>query len=158
MCIKVACSTCKKSTWRGCGLHIDSALLGVAECDRCAGWQTGICQLVTEPTTATTSSNGEVKVEDEAMPDPLTPAYLETAIQAAFTNLTHIQVEDTSDGCGSKFVALVVTDSFEGVKRLQRHRMINGSQGCLANAMKNIHALTLKLYTVKEYEKKQAKK
>lgn len=36
MCTKVACETCKKSTWAGCGEHIEEALEGVAEADRCA--------------------------------------------------------------------------------------------------------------------------
>lgn len=43
MCHKVNCSTCKKATWSGCGMHIQSALQGVPEEDRCAGWKTGRC-------------------------------------------------------------------------------------------------------------------
>jgi stress-induced morphogen len=128
------------------------ALDGVAECDRCAGWKTGVCQ------PATPSAGNTKEDSDNVVPDVLTPAYLESRIKASFTDLAHIDVQDTSDGCGSKFIALIVTNSFDGVKRLQRHRMINGKEGCLANEMENIHALTLKLHTVKEYEKKLAKK
>ena len=29
MCYKVVCSKCNKATWKGCGLHIDSALSGL---------------------------------------------------------------------------------------------------------------------------------
>ena len=45
-CFKCKCSGCGKFTWQGCGMHISSALAGVPEADRCAGWQTGQCQPV----------------------------------------------------------------------------------------------------------------
>jgi hypothetical protein len=41
MCMKVECATCHKPTWKGCGQHIESALGGVAEADRCPGWKEG---------------------------------------------------------------------------------------------------------------------
>ena len=37
MCSKVICRTCKKPTWSGCGEHIEEALFGIAEADRCQG-------------------------------------------------------------------------------------------------------------------------
>lgn len=43
MCHRVECSNCHKATWRGCGNHIESALSGVAEKDRCAGYKAGKC-------------------------------------------------------------------------------------------------------------------
>ena len=43
MCRKINCSRCGKATWTGCGMHIDSALNGVAETDRCPGWKLGKC-------------------------------------------------------------------------------------------------------------------
>ena len=160
MCHKVMCQTCQKATWVGCGLHIEAALAGTSLNERCAGWKTGVCQPVenkpeNNPSTTTTTSTTTTVHE---MPEILTPSYLKARISSAFDNITHLTVEDESDGCGSKFAILLVSDAFEKVKRLQRHRMINGAkQGCLAEEMKNIHALTLKLYTVQEYEKKQAK-
>jgi hypothetical protein len=36
MCSKVTCEICKKATWSGCGEHIEEALEGVAEADRCS--------------------------------------------------------------------------------------------------------------------------
>ena len=35
MCVRVTCSKCQKPTWKGCGMHIESALRGVAPEDRC---------------------------------------------------------------------------------------------------------------------------
>ena len=37
MCSKVICRQCKKPTWSGCGEHIEEALAGIAEADRCQG-------------------------------------------------------------------------------------------------------------------------
>ena len=41
MCRKVECTGCKKPTWAGCGMHIESALMGIAVDARCPGWETG---------------------------------------------------------------------------------------------------------------------
>lgn len=35
MCQKVTCDKCGKPTWQGCGDHIEEALAGVPEPDRC---------------------------------------------------------------------------------------------------------------------------
>lgn len=35
MCRAVTCKTCEKTTWAGCGGHIEEALWGVPEADRC---------------------------------------------------------------------------------------------------------------------------
>ncbi|CAB4776448.1 unannotated protein [freshwater metagenome] len=35
MCSRVVCSVCKKYTWSGCGEHVEEALFGVSEDDRC---------------------------------------------------------------------------------------------------------------------------
>lgn len=37
MCRRVTCPTCRKPTWEGCGEHIEEALAGVPEAERCAG-------------------------------------------------------------------------------------------------------------------------
>jgi hypothetical protein len=37
MCRSVRCSTCGKTTWAGCGDHIEEALAGVPAEDRCPG-------------------------------------------------------------------------------------------------------------------------
>ena len=45
MCSKVTCKNCAKATWQGCGMHIEQALAGVAEADRCKVYKTrfGVC-------------------------------------------------------------------------------------------------------------------
>ena len=53
MCRAVACPNCSKTTWAGCGLHIASALKGIALADRCDGWQTGKCLPIATPPTPT---------------------------------------------------------------------------------------------------------
>lgn len=35
MCRRVQCDRCGKPTWAGCGRHIEEALKGVPEADRC---------------------------------------------------------------------------------------------------------------------------
>lgn len=40
MCRPVTCSTCKKTTWAGCGQHVDSVKAGVAKSDWCGGQHT----------------------------------------------------------------------------------------------------------------------
>lgn len=37
MCSRVTCNRCNKATWSGCGNHIEEALAGVPEKDRCQG-------------------------------------------------------------------------------------------------------------------------
>lgn len=35
MCSPATCPTCGKTTWTGCGNHIDEALAGVPQAKRC---------------------------------------------------------------------------------------------------------------------------
>lgn len=35
MCSPITCRQCGKTTWTGCGLHIDEALANVPESNRC---------------------------------------------------------------------------------------------------------------------------
>jgi len=41
MCWKETCCSCGKPTWNGCGSHIESALRGVDNNDRCPNWKKG---------------------------------------------------------------------------------------------------------------------
>ena len=82
----------------------------------------------------------------------------------------HLDIIDESGGCGSKFKVICVSDSFQGVvsfrqenspseeltvseqSLLDRQRRVNT---ILQDPMKRIHALSLKTWTVAEYEKKK---
>jgi hypothetical protein len=35
MCRAVACTTCGKTTWAGCGQHVDAVMASVPRADRC---------------------------------------------------------------------------------------------------------------------------
>ncbi|RKE64868.1 hypothetical protein DEU36_2100 [Microbacterium sp. AG238] len=37
MCRQVTCRTCGKTTWAGCGQHVDQVMRGVPQRDRCGG-------------------------------------------------------------------------------------------------------------------------
>ena len=37
MCRAVSCKKCSKTTWSGCGMHVDQVMRGVPRNDRCAG-------------------------------------------------------------------------------------------------------------------------
>lgn len=37
MCRPVQCKQCGKTTWAGCGMHVDQVMAHVPESDRCAG-------------------------------------------------------------------------------------------------------------------------
>jgi hypothetical protein len=40
MCRPATCKTCGKTTWAGCGQHVDQVMAGVPRADRCAGHAT----------------------------------------------------------------------------------------------------------------------
>lgn len=37
MCSAVKCRTCGKTTWSGCGQHVDQVMRNVPKADRCPG-------------------------------------------------------------------------------------------------------------------------
>ncbi|XP_068658412.1 protein BOLA2-like [Aristolochia californica] len=65
-------------------------------------------------------------------------------VEAALTSKmkpTHLEVVDTSGGCGASFAIEIVSEQFEGKRLLERHRLVNGA---LEEQMKEIHALSIK--------------
>ncbi|XP_010911977.1 protein BOLA2 [Elaeis guineensis] len=54
---------------------------------------------------------------------------------------SHLEVIDTSGGCGASFEIEIASEQFEGKRLLERHRLVNGA---LAEQMKHIHALSIK--------------
>lgn len=66
----------------------------------------------------------------------------------------HIELSDTSDGCGSKFEAILVSTKFDGIPLLERQKAVNE---VLAEEMKVIHAFSMKTWTPAQYEAKMSK-
>lgn len=67
----------------------------------------------------------------------------------------YVKCTDLSDGkCdgGAKIDLIVVSQKFDKLPLLKRHRMVND---CLADIMPRIHALTMKTWTIEQYESKK---
>ncbi|KAL6227933.1 PREDICTED: uncharacterized bolA-like protein C8C9.11 [Fragaria vesca subsp. vesca] len=65
---------------------------------------------------------------------------------------SHLDVVDTSGGCGASFVIEIVSEQFEGKRLLERHRVVNSA---LEEEMKEIHALSIKKALTPEQWKQQ---
>ena len=78
---------------------------------------------------------------------------LESKVRNSIPDVTFIQATDESDGCGSKFHLVIVSDTFKGKPLLAQQRLVNKA---LEEEMKEIHALTMKCYTVEKYEAAKA--
>ncbi|KAL9710570.1 hypothetical protein Ac2012v2_006107 [Leucoagaricus gongylophorus] len=75
-------------------------------------------------------------------------AKLEKAIHSKFV-VHHLEVLDTSNGCGESYSILLVSDDFEGKTTLQKHRQINEA---LKNEITQMHAFSQKTFTPEQYE------
>ncbi|KAJ3047968.1 hypothetical protein HK097_010999 [Rhizophlyctis rosea] len=64
----------------------------------------------------------------------------------------HVEVIDTSDGCGQSFEVIIVSTLFEGKSSLQRHRLVNDS---IKEEIAQIHAFSQKTYTPEQWAKQQ---
>ncbi|KAG0478595.1 hypothetical protein HPP92_013314 [Vanilla planifolia] len=65
-------------------------------------------------------------------------------VEAALNNSlkpSHLEVIDTSGGCGASFDVEIVSENFEGKRLLERHRLVNAA---LSAQMPHIHALSIK--------------
>ncbi|XP_043497244.1 protein BOLA2 [Polistes fuscatus] len=82
-------------------------------------------------------------------------SYTKEYIQDKLTtklNASHVEVTDDSDGCGSKFTVIIVSDEFEGKTLLQQHRLVNS---ILEEELKTIHAFSQKTFTPEQWKKQQ---
>lgn len=64
----------------------------------------------------------------------------------------HVQVVDTSGGCGSAFQVAVVSEAFQGKRLLERHQLVHK---VLEEELKNIHAISITKTLTPEQAKKQ---
>ncbi|XP_022773842.1 protein BOLA2-like [Durio zibethinus] len=65
---------------------------------------------------------------------------------------SHLEVIDTSGGCGASFAIEIVSEQFQGKRLLERHRIVNAA---LEEEMKQIHALSIKKVLTPEQWKQQ---
>jgi stress-induced morphogen len=65
-----------------------------------------------------------------------------------------VSVADISGGCGASFAVSVVSPAFEGVRALERHRMLHAALG---DDLAAIHALKLTCRTPAQEEARLAK-
>lgn len=68
---------------------------------------------------------------------------------------TFVECVDLTDGScdgNAKLELFVVSEKFQGVPLLKRHRMVNAA---LEEYMPRIHALTMKTWTPEQYETKK---
>ncbi|KAI1260300.1 bola domain-containing protein [Xylariaceae sp. FL1019] len=89
------------------------------------------------------------------MADPT--AITETSLKAAITdrmNAVHVEVTDTSGGCGQSFTTLIVSPTFQGLTSLKRHRAVNSA---LKDEIATIHAWSAKCQTPEEWERTRSK-
>ena len=64
-------------------------------------------------------------------------AALTTKLNASHLEPKFVSIIDTSDGCGSKFEAIIVSAAFEGMQLLERQRAVND---LFAEEMKTVRA------------------
>ncbi|TKY89891.1 hypothetical protein EX895_001188 [Sporisorium graminicola] len=74
---------------------------------------------------------------------------LETAIRQKVQNVSTLVVSDVSGGCGQAYDVVIVSDAFQGLNTLKRHRMVNE---LLKDEIAQLHAFSQKTYTVAQYE------
>lgn len=88
-----------------------------------------------------------------SIPSTTVDSSLERKIEQLLTEKlqpTHLEVEDTSGGCGAFFRLLVVSPEFKGLSIVKQHRYVNE---LLRDIVTNIHGLTLVTKTPEGYEK-----
>ncbi|KZO94954.1 bola-like protein [Calocera viscosa TUFC12733] len=74
---------------------------------------------------------------------------IESTLRAALPKLARIEIEDQSSGCGENYSVLIVSDDFEGLITIKRHRLVNE---ILRKQIAEMHAFSQRTLTVKQYE------
>jgi stress-induced morphogen len=86
------------------------------------------------------------------MPAPITAEEIQSLITQAIPD-AQVRVRDTTGG-GDHYEALVISPSFSGKTKVNRHRMVYGA---LQDAMvQRIHALALTTLTPEEWQQEQS--
>jgi len=79
---------------------------------------------------------------------PVSSETLEKRIREVYPDSTHVQVFDISGGCGASYEVVIVSESFEGMTTLKRHRQVNEA---LKDMIAELHAFTQKTFTPKQF-------
>ncbi|KAE8211273.1 hypothetical protein CF327_g4950 [Tilletia walkeri] len=80
-------------------------------------------------------------------------AQLEEAIRSKIENVSTVIVSDVSGGCGQAYDVVIVSDAFEGIPTLKRHRMVNDH---LKDQIAQLHAFSQTTMTTKQYAARAA--
>mmetsp|Transcript_10603 Transcript_10603/g.16122 ORF Transcript_10603/g.16122 Transcript_10603/m.16122 type:complete len:93 (-) Transcript_10603:1050-1328(-) len=75
-------------------------------------------------------------------------------VKQQYPNAIECSIVDHSDGCGAKLELTVVSDSFDGMMLLKRHREIQNHLK-EKGLFDEIHALQIKAWTPSQWEKKK---
>jgi len=75
-------------------------------------------------------------------------------VKEQYPNAIECSIVDHSDGCGAKLELTVVSESFEGMMLLKRHREIQNHLK-EKGLFDEIHALQIKAWTPSQWEKKK---
>ena len=75
-------------------------------------------------------------------------------VKQRYPSALECSIIDHSDGCGAKLELTVVSDSFEGMMLLKRHREIQNHLK-EKGLFDEIHALQIKAWTPSQWEKKK---
>ena len=94
---------------------------------------------------------GSLSLVSMAAAEPSKAEQLKAKLEASDLQPEHVTLSDTSDGCGDKFEAIIVSEKFGGMPLLQRQQAVNG---VLADEMPSIHAFSMKTWTPGQYKEK----
>ncbi|KAJ2839201.1 hypothetical protein FBU31_000745 [Coemansia sp. 'formosensis'] len=86
--------------------------------------------------------------------DPLTVAIYKRLTGSNELHPVLVDVKDTGGGCGQMFTVTIVSEAFRDMRPLQRHRKVNE---ILENEIRELHAITLLLFSVSQYQAKNPK-
>ena len=82
--------------------------------------------------------------------------FVSNKCETNFAPVEFVECIDESDGCGAKLRLTIASDVFDKVPLIQRHRKVQKVLNEAGFGMNEIHAITIKAWTIEQYKKKQA--
>jgi len=68
-------------------------------------------------------------------------------------SIQHLEIVDMSNGCGENYAVVIVSERFEKMMTLSRHRLVNE---LLKDQIAQMHAFSQKTLTPNQWEKEKA--